>query len=615
MTITVLQQQSIAMTQADWSASLPFNQFDPSTGTLQDALFTTTGMIDASASIENLAPIAATIDLGVGADIDASVSGIGGVASISPLAVASVDLPAFQGTFDGTADFTAPSGTILPHLLNSASQTTLVNVGTAGGGSPLVGTGTFDVNVTSSGLSTVDGNGNLAVLLHDASGATVSLQYQAASSPVGSSDSEASTSIYFDPLTPWRWFANAVTTTPQVVTLPSQTTGWTADASFAQFNPSLGTLDAIILSAANTLTSTFAAENLGQSGGLITMNETAFLTVTSPGDGGLTANVPTRDWLELSGYDGTTDFSGSSGQTDNLGPYLYEPAGAQLMDGTDLAAFTGGGTITLPVATAGTSVVSGTGDLFTELTQQTGGTVSVSYVYTPFSGQTPGSVLGTASSSAHGVVNSFASVSPDVARTAQGLTFIGGFGSGFVAASPNETFMIGAGANAYIGNFSPTAGDRLNLSALLAGAPLASDLSKSRRIRERHRAILGPDRGLEFDPGGERPRRRGVVGAVRHGGDLVAGFVERQGPDPANSLTRPRAGETTGPPIAGRGVQLFRGWRVTGSHLRTPPWIRDICLPPCATRPGCPVGACCSPAPVWRMRRGRSARRCNFPHW
>ena len=157
---------------------------------------------------------------------------------------------------------------------------------------------------------------------HDAAGATVSLQYQAASPSAGSSYSAGDVSVVggYNPVSAWRWFANAVTTTPQDVTLPSKTTGWTADASFAQFNPSLGTLDAIIVSAANTLTSTFAAENLSQLGGLVSMNETASVTVATPGDGGLTASVPTRDWFELSGYDGTTDFSGTSGQTDNLGP-------------------------------------------------------------------------------------------------------------------------------------------------------------------------------------------------------------------------------------------------------------------------------------------------------
>lgn len=44
-------------------------------------------------------------------------------------------------------------------------------------------------------------------------------------------------------------------------------------------------------------------------------------------------------------------------------------------------------------------------------------------------------------------------------------------------AVPNETLLIAPGANASITNFSLTAGDQLDLTALLSGAPLAHDLS------------------------------------------------------------------------------------------------------------------------------------------
>jgi len=87
------------VTPGNWAVDLPFAQFDPATGTLVDAVITTAGTIDASASIENLAPVAATINLGVSASIQANAADIGNVASIMPLAVASVTLPALQGTF------------------------------------------------------------------------------------------------------------------------------------------------------------------------------------------------------------------------------------------------------------------------------------------------------------------------------------------------------------------------------------------------------------------------------------------------------------------------------------------------------------------------------------
>ena len=46
-----------------------------------------------------------------------------------------------------------------------------------------------------------------------------------------------------------------------------------------------------------------------------------------------------------------------------------------------------------------------------------------------------------------------------------------------MTAVPNETLLIGAGANAVIENFSLAAGDKLDLTYLLNGAALASDLS------------------------------------------------------------------------------------------------------------------------------------------
>lgn len=64
------------------------------------------------------------------------------------------------------------------------------------------------------------------------------------------------------------------------------------------------------------------------------------------------------------------------------------------------------------------------------------------------------------------------------ALTPPRLTFIGAFSSGSpIDAKPSETFPIGSGAAATIADFSLTAGDRLNLTGLLAGAPLAHDLS------------------------------------------------------------------------------------------------------------------------------------------
>ncbi len=488
--IKVFQQQTIAGAPLDWSQTVPFNQFDPATGNLLDAVFTTAGTIDASASIENLAPVAATVNLDVGANIEAWVPAINeSLALLTPLAVASVNLGAFQGTFNGTLDFGGPSGTVLPDMSASQTQTAAITPPGTGANSPLLGTGTFDVDVSTYSFSTIVGNGNLAVLLHGSAGAVLSLQYDATTPSGGSSDDAGDLAFFAWGGGPGSLISpiniNDVITTPQVVTLQSQTSGWTGTASFTQFNPTLGTLDEILLNVGNTLSGTFAAENLESSPAWVEMNENASMTVATPGDArGVIANAGTfYNPVELGAYDGSADFAGTSGESETIPviPWWDVTSGATLTSGIDLRAFTGTGTIALPVTTAGTSTVSGPANSLTEITQQTGGTVSVSYVYTPFAStdsQSSAGVLGPfglVAGSSHwdwaGTVGAHALNPPRMA-------FIGGLqGTTYLSAQPSETFVIGSGANGWINDFSMTGGDKLDLAGLLAGAPLAHDLS------------------------------------------------------------------------------------------------------------------------------------------
>jgi hypothetical protein len=487
--VTIFQQRTIADTQADWAQTVTFNQFDPATASLQDAIITTAGSIDASASIENLAPVAATINLGVAAAINATAAGISNVASMTPEAVASVNLGAFKGTFDGTLDFSGPSGTILPDLTASEAQAGIISPGLAGIGTPvaiapLLGTGTFDVNVSTYATSTVEGNGNLAVLLHGSVGATVSLRYDAVAASDASSSNGSAASYLVAIGGGWPWFGpltgidNRVTTTPQVVSLPSQTSGWTATAPFSQFDPSLGVLDEIFLNAGNTLTGTFSAENLEGGPAYVSMDENVHMTVAIPGSpSGIVTNASNDDSASLGAYDGSTDFAGASGKSDTQtsGSGSELPANVTLTDAADLAAFTGTGTIALPVSTAGTSTVTGPSNLLEEITQQTGGTVSVTYIYTPFTGtrQEPVAPSGIAGQNA----GALTAGAPWAANAPQ-MTFIGAdLYNGWAFTQPGQTLLIGSGASLTIADFSLTDGDKLNLNSILGGAPLAHDLS------------------------------------------------------------------------------------------------------------------------------------------
>lgn len=57
------------------------------------------------------------------------------------------------------------------------------------------------------------------------------------------------------------------------------------------------------------------------------------------------------------------------------------------------------------------------------------------------------------------------------------MTFIIGAGTSTTTATANETLTIASGANATIENFSLNAGDKLDLTSVLKGAAVASDMS------------------------------------------------------------------------------------------------------------------------------------------
>jgi hypothetical protein len=504
---SVFQQQTIAGLIGDWAQAqtLAFNQFNPSGGDLVDAVFTTAGSIEASASIENLAPVAATVDLNLAATVEAWAPDIlENMATVQPTATATVTLPALPGRFDGTLDFAGPSGTVLPDITGSQTQAVVVTPGTSGT-SDLVGTGTFDVGVNDYAVSTVNGTGNLAVSLHGSVGVTVSVQYDASTPNAGPGDDGGGVSIvdlgYFPSWTLTPSISNSVTTSPQFATFHPETSGSAGTASFAQFDPSLGTLDEILVNVGNVLTGTFAAENLETVAASITMTETAGMTVATPGGVRVSSAADSGDTLNLGAFDGSADFAGTSGRSDTIfsapasfpvsfGSSVLERGNPDtaVTDSADLKAFTGTGTVALPVGTSGTSSVTGPTNLLTEMTQRTGGTVEVSYVYTPFASAggtaaptgSAGNPIGIPLINQYGTLPGWKPIgSPGLwADEATTLTFIGGFtGPATLQAQPYQSFLIGPGASATIDDFSLLNGDRLNLLGLLAGAPLAHDLS------------------------------------------------------------------------------------------------------------------------------------------
>lgn len=98
---------------------------------------------------------------------------------------------------------------------------------------------------------------------------------------------------------------------PQVADGPS----WEVDHTLPLFDPSLGDLIGVNLTANLELFQNYSAENLGVAPQNVDLNYSVELVVTTPGTGliSVAASVLIRE--ELAGFDGKQDYSGPSGMT------------------------------------------------------------------------------------------------------------------------------------------------------------------------------------------------------------------------------------------------------------------------------------------------------------
>ena len=391
---TPLQQQTLGDAIANWVRTVSFAQFDPSLGTLVDVRVGIIGDAAGSASIENLGATAAGVSLYLPVTLNVlSPAGVPMVGA-APMPTASVNL----GAFDGAKDYAGASGTILAGLTNSATnQATFTPSGADL--AAFVGSGTVAVSVQSSATSNELGSGNLRSQLATSAGAVVSLQYDYLSpgtaTPGGGSSggglmtlANVGGSLIFNIL-------NTVTTAAQTASHADATTGWSDSLLFGRFDASLGTLVAVNLTFNADITGSFAAENLGGSTIVVSGTEAVTETINLPNVGSIvvTPTIAVNPGIlgsigygpnngTLVAFDGTADFGGTSGETvSNLSGSRSDTE--QLTDPALLAAFTGSGSIAIPITAAGTSQAFGGGNLLTELTQKAGASVSVSYVYAP----------------------------------------------------------------------------------------------------------------------------------------------------------------------------------------------------------------------------------------
>ncbi|MFS4436681.1 choice-of-anchor E domain-containing protein [Paracoccaceae bacterium GXU_MW_L88] len=160
-----------------------------------------------------------------------------------------------------------------------------------------------------------------------------------------------------------------------------RTTDWSETLSVPQFDTALGELNSATLTLTGSVNGKAKAESQDTAPSTVTVDLSALISAQTDSLGDIARVVPlVSESAELSAYDGTLDFAGTSGfETDRVSG--SETATATLT-GDDLAEFLGTGNIDIILSAAGESQASGSGNLISEFQTSASGTLDIVYDYT-----------------------------------------------------------------------------------------------------------------------------------------------------------------------------------------------------------------------------------------
>lgn len=171
------------------------------------------------------------------------------------------------------------------------------------------------------------------------------------------------------------------TTTVRAV-FPATTTDWTMEKTLPQFDPALGTLKAVRITAAGSITSALKAESLDFDTATLTARVSGTLTVEMPGKKLAVQPVVEGGTFQAAAYDGATDFTGPSGH--NFGSTTASDSATEtIADAASLQAYAGTGTVKATAQVLASSRTTGGGNVVTEVATTAGAEVTVVYEYNP----------------------------------------------------------------------------------------------------------------------------------------------------------------------------------------------------------------------------------------
>lgn len=176
--------------------------------------------------------------------------------------------------------------------------------------------------------------------------------------------------------------ASAATINHGPYSISLSSTNWTDALSVPLFDPALGTLTSIEFNLSGHVEGSALFESLDASPATVTMDLQAEIELQRPDFSTITTVIPVANTVDnVAAYDNVLDFGGTSGRTyaDLTGDDSINFTSPPPL--SDLALFTGIGTISLPITATGASAASGAGNLITQFSTSASAEASVTYIY------------------------------------------------------------------------------------------------------------------------------------------------------------------------------------------------------------------------------------------
>lgn len=174
--------------------------------------------------------------------------------------------------------------------------------------------------------------------------------------------------------------SQAVQTQVQTVNFANGKANTIGSQLLSQFNPALGALQSIQIKVDGRIISDIKLENLDDELSVVSGKVSGNVLVSGPGFN-LNVNIAGNAAITktLPAFDGTIDFGGTSGVS--LGSTTATGSNTQTLTGSSMSSYIGTGSVNLSFLAQATTQASGGGNLTANITNQGGGTVTVTYSY------------------------------------------------------------------------------------------------------------------------------------------------------------------------------------------------------------------------------------------